>query len=151
MSLNDQFYLLIHTVLYGFFLGLLFDSLNLAITRFKKRVLRDISMVVFWVLQFPFAILYFHRISQGNFQSYLIIFVLLGGWLYFKTLSAVYFSQLRELKKRFMHVYRFIEKLINVLIFKPLLFIFKFFSAIILLPRILFKKQESDDSHEELV
>ena len=149
MSLNSQFYLLIHTILYGIFLGLMFDTLSLLLMRVKKRVIRDVLIVIYWALQIPLAVLYFHRINQGEFQSYLVIFVLLGGWIYFKTLHHNYLERLREFKEVCNKIYKLIKKLLNVIFFKPLVFIFKFISAIIAIPRKLFRKKRTDDDCDE--
>jgi len=150
MSLGSQFYLLIHTILYGIFLGLIFDTLSLALMRFKKRFNRGFLIIIFWALQVPLAVLYFHRINQGKFQSYLVIFILLGGWAYFKILRRDYLERLREFKEVWDHIYKFIKKLLNVTLFQPAVFIFRFVSAIIALPRKFFRKKRTDDCDEEL-
>lgn len=150
MSLNNQFYLLIHTILYGIFLGLMFDTLSMLLVRFKKKIIRDILVVIYWALQIPLAVLYFHRINQGEFQSYLLIFVLLGGLVYFKTLRHDYLERLCEFKEVCGQIYKFVKKLLNVIFFRPLAFIFKFISAIIVIPRKFFRKKRTDDCDKEL-
>ena len=150
MSLNSQFYLLIHTILYGVFLGVMLDTLHLVLTRFKKKVIHDGLIIIYWALQVPLAVLFFHRINQGEFQSYLLIFVLLGGFIYFKVLRLGYLKRMRELKEMCGQVYKFIKKVLNVIFFKPLAFIFKLISAIIVLPRRLFRRRRTDDCSKEL-
>lgn len=150
MSLNSQFYLLIHTILYGMFLGLMFDTLSMVVIRLKKKIISDILIVIYWALQIPLAVLYFHRINQGQFQSYLVIFVLLGGWVYFKFLRRNHLERLREFKAACLQTYKFLKKLLNIIFFKPLAFIFMFISAIIVMPRKFFRKKRTDDRDEEL-
>ena len=150
MSLNSQINLLIHTILYGIFLGLMFDTLSMAVTRLKKKFISDILIVIYWAMQIPLAVLYYHRINQGEFQSYLLIFVLLGGLVYFKILRLNYLERLRELKEVCCQIYKFVKKLLNVIFFKPLAFIFKLISAIIVIPKKFFRKKRPDDCNKEL-
>lgn len=150
MSLTRQFYLLIHTILYGLFLGLTFDPLSMGVRRFKKKFIRSFLMVMYWVLQVPLAVLYFHRMNQGEFQGYLLIFTLLGGVVYFKLVRPDYLKRLRELKDVYCQMDKFVKKLLNILFFKPAVFLFKFISAIIVIPRKFFRKKRMDDCNKEL-
>lgn len=150
MSLNSQFYLLIHTILYGIFLGLMFDSLSMVVIRLKNKIMRDILMVIYWALHVPLAVLFFHRVNQGQFQSYLVIFVLLGGWVYFKLVRQNYLERLREFKAASVEIYKIVKKLLNIIFFKPLVFIFKLISAIIVVPNKFFRKKRTDDCDKEL-
>lgn len=150
MSLNSQFYLLIHTILYGMFLGLMFDNLSMVVTRLKKKILRDFLMLIYWALQLPLAVVYFHHVNLGQFQSYLVVFVLLGGWVYFKILSHNYAVRLHEFKEPCFLIFKFIKKSLNLIFFKPLVFIFKSISAIMIIPRKLFRKKWTGDCDEEL-
>ena len=116
MSLDVQFHLLIHTILYGVFLGLTFDSLNLGVGRVKKRLLSDILIVLYWMVQLPLAIWFFHKVNHGQFQTYLLIFVLFGGLIYYKGLQKKYHQDLKLLLKHVKLVCRGIKKVANVLI-----------------------------------
>jgi len=140
MSLNIQFYLLIHTILYGAFIGLTFDTLNLAVKKVKRRLGRDFLIVLYWILQLPIAVLFFHRVNKGEFQSFLIIFVLLGGLLYFKIFQTKYVQDLKKLTEICFQVSRWVKKILNVVFFKPILFIFRLIFDIIRLPKNLLKK-----------
>ena len=150
MILNNQFYLFIHTVLYGIFLGLLFDTLSIVLKRVNQKFIRDLLMVIYWVLQIPFAFAFFHQISQGELQSYLVVFLLLGGLIYFKGLRYDYVLRLREFKVVCHQIDKFIKKVLNVLIFRPLAFIFKLISAIIVIPKRFFKKIRTNSDNKEL-
>jgi len=150
MSLNVQFNLLIHTILYGIFLGLCLDALNLFVQRMKKKICRDILMILFWGAQLPLAVLFFHRINRGEFQSYLLIFVLLGGWIYFKIFQKKYIEELKILIKACFEVYTGVKKALNVLIFVPLLFIFRAIFDIIVLPKKFFRNKRSDGDEKRL-
>jgi len=153
MSLNVQFYLLIHTILAGIFLGLTFDTLGMVIGRIKKRLLSDFLIVLYWIIQLPFMVWYFHRVNHGKFQSYLVIFLLLGGLIYYKALRQNYQQNLKMMIKNGKNLYRAIKKAVNVLIFAPLLFIFRIVFDIIMLPKHIFiriwPKKVIDDDEEE--
>lgn len=135
MSLNVQFYLLVHTILYGIFLGLTFDSLNLIILQIKKKYLADGLTILFWICQLLLAIWYFHRINHGKFQTYLLIFVLFGGLIYYKLLQKKYQQDVKILLKHVKLMLKVIKKAINVLFLLPLLFIFKTGFDIMVLPK----------------
>ena len=145
MSLNIQFYLLIHTILYGTFLGLTFDTLDLFVQQMKKKIYRDILIILYWIVQLPLAVLFFHRTNHGEFQSYLLIFVLLGGLIYFKILQKKYIKKLEILIEVCHQVYKWIKKALNVLIFTPIVFLFKIIFDIIAIPKKFFRKKRSED------
>jgi len=148
MSLNIQFYLLIHTILYGIFLGLSFDTLNMLVTRVKKQFCRDALIILYWTMQIPLTLLFFHYVNRGEFQSYILIFVLLGGLLYFKILRKKYIKDLKTLTEVCYQMYKCIKKILNILIFKPIAFIFKLIFDIIVIPKKFFRKKRSDEDRE---
>jgi len=146
MSLNIQIHLLIHTILYGIFLGLCFDTLDEFSQRVKKKICRDAIIVLYWAMQLPLVVLFFHRVNRGEFQSYLLIFVLLGGLIYFKVFHKMYIKDLKTLIKICHEIYKWIKKLLNLLIFKPIAFIFSVIFDIIVLPKKIFRKIRSTDA-----
>ena len=148
MSLNIQFYLLIHTILYGIFLGLCFDTLDMCSQRVKRKICRDILIILYWGAQLPLAVLFFHRVNRGEFQSYLLIFVLLGGLIYFKIFKKKYARDLETLIKACHQVYKCIKKVLNVLIFDPIVFIFRIIFDIMVLPKKFFRKKRLDNDQE---
>ena len=150
MNLNIQFYLLIHTILYGMFLGLGFDSVEIMILRMRKGFCRDALIFSYWIIQLPFAVLFFHRVNRGEFQSYLLIFVLFGGFIYFRILRKKYLKSFRRLIKECYQVYKWIKKVLNMLIFMPVVFIFRVISDIMVLPKIIFRKKRPDEDKERL-
>ncbi|MCL1989766.1 MAG: spore cortex biosynthesis protein YabQ [Defluviitaleaceae bacterium] len=145
MSLNNQLHLLIHTLLYGIFLGLCFDTFNLVLGHFAKKTCHNILFILYWVIQLPLAILFFHRVNRGEFQSYLLVFALLGGGLYFKIFQKAYMKELKMLLKMCRHLLIGIRKVLNVLIFTPIAFIFKVIFDIIVIPKKIFRKKRSDE------
>ena len=148
MSLTVQFYLLTHTILYGIFVGLCFDTFDMVIERVKKKICRNALIILYWSIQLPLAILFFHRINRGEFQSYLLLFVLLGGLIYFKLFKKKYMKELKTLIKVCHKVCKWIKNVINILIFKPILFIFKLIFDIIVLPKKFFGKRQQDQSQK---
>jgi len=156
MSLNVQFHLLIHTILYGVFLGLSFDTLNLGLQRIKKRIFSDLLIVLYWGAQLPLVVWFFHQVNHGQFQTYLVIFVLIGGWLYYKLLQKKYHQDLKILLKHLKVGYKGVKKAINVLILSPLLFIFRIVFDIMVLPKRFFvriwpKKAVDEDEKEHTI
>ena len=150
MSLSIQFHLLIHTILYGVFLGLCLDTFNLFLQKMAKKIYREMLIILYWTAQLPLAVLYFHRVNSGEFQSFLLIFVLLGGGLYYKLLQKKYIKELKMFLNVCRQLYRWLKKLLNVLIFTPLAFIFGRIFDIMVLPKKFFRKKRFDDDEERL-
>ena len=148
MSLNIQFNLLIHTILYGVFLGVMLDTADWFICLIKKKFYGQLLIILFWLSQLPLGILFFHQINQGKFQSYLLLFVLLGSWLYFKFFQKNYLDALKMLVKSCFQVYKWLEKALKILIFAPMVFIFKVISDIIVIPRSIFRRKQARMSKE---
>jgi len=135
MRLDEQFYLLIHTLLFGVFLGIALDTVSHFLQKIKRRGLLSGVLVLFWTLQIPLAVLFFHRVNQGRFQSYLLVFVIIGGLFYFKVLQKKYLKDLKILLSNCHQCIKWLKKIINTVIFLPMGFIFAFISDIIMLPK----------------
>jgi len=120
------------------------------VQRVKKKICRDILIILYWAMQLPLAVFFFHRVNRGEFQSYLLIFVLLGGLIYFKIFKKKYTEDLKTFVKVCHQVYKWIKKVLNVLIFKPIAFIFRIIFDIIVLPKRFFGKKRSDVDKEGL-
>ena len=148
MSLTVQFYLLTHTILYGIFVGLCFDTFDMFIRQLKQRICRHALIILYWSIQLPLAILFFHRINRGEFQSYLLFFVLLGGLIYFKLFKKKYMKELKTLIEMCYKVCKCIKNVLNILIFKPILFIFRLIFDIMVLPKKFFGNRQQDKSQE---
>jgi len=146
MSLSNQFYLLIHTFLYGAFIGLSFDTVGLLIQHLTSKIFCIFLLIFYWTLQLPLAVLFFHRVNQGEFQSYLLIFVLLGACLYFKFFREKYLLELKMLLKVCHQVYIGLKKVLNVLISKPILFIFRRVFDIMVIPSKFLKREKLGDN-----
>lgn len=152
MSLNTQFYLLIHTILYGVFIGLTFDTTSQFVQKVKRKITVDLIIILYWVLQLPIAIWYFHQVNNGKFQSYLIIFVFVGGVLYIKLIRKNYLKNLKILLKNVKVIVKWAKKALNLLILTPLLFIFRIIFDIIVLPKkilLCFIKKTDDEEDEK--
>jgi len=150
MSLNVQFYLLIHTILYGIFLGICFDTLETVSTLINKKIYRSGLLILHWVVQIPTIIIFFHRVNHGVLQSYLIVFIFLGSWLYFKTCRQQYTKNLKTLLKVGDQTHKTIKKVLNILIFKPIVFIFARIFDIMTIPKKFFRKKTiKQQDHEE--
>jgi len=100
-------------------------------------------------MQLPLAVLFFHRVNHGEFQSYLLIFVLLGGLMYFKFFQKMYTKDLKTLIKICSKVLKWIKKVLNLLIFKPIAFIFNAIFDIIVLSKKFFRKKRFADDEKE--
>jgi len=123
INLSGHFYLLIHTLLYGAYLALTFDFLQILCKKMTKSWLQPTLTGLFWGLQIPLILLYFYQVNYGVFQSYLLIFIFLGAFFYTTFLKVIFFKHLREVAHFSFHVYRALRKLLDVFIFKPMTFV----------------------------
>ena len=139
MSLETQVYLLVHTILYGMFIGISFDTMEIFRRQISIGFLRNLMLVIFWILQMPLIVVYFFQISGGMFQTYLVIFLMLGAYVYFKCLRNTYLKKLDELGECLENIETFLIRLLNAL-FRPMVFIFRLVSGIIGVPRKIFFK-----------
>ena len=80
ISIKVQYLLFINSLIFGCYLGITFDILNLIKSKhYWIRVLRDIS---FWVIQAIIASMFFYNISYGVIPKYLFILFGVGFVLY---------------------------------------------------------------------
>ena len=129
--LTGHFHLLIHTILYGIFLGLFFDTIQLCCRRLKKIPLKRSIFTLFWLAQIPMILLYFYHISHGVFQSYLIIFIFFGAFLYFKFLQVLYLTKFIETVNVCFDVIFIITRIFELFIIGPIYRVYLFFRNVL--------------------
>lgn len=124
INLSGQFYLLIHTLLYGAYLALMADLIQISLKRIKKTLLRQLLIGLFLAFQLPLILLYFHQVNRGVFQGYLLVFIFVGSLFYRTFLRRTFLKQLAEVVDVSRHIYMILRKSLTALILRPLAFTF---------------------------
>lgn len=130
MSLSLQYYLFIHMLLYGAFIGITFDLVSALKQELAFKPFKIVMMTFFWITQTLLTYLYIYNVNEGVFHLYIIIFLIGGALIYFRWLRAVFFRDLEILGKNFFIILFFLKKVLNLLVFSPCVFIFKVISGI---------------------
>ncbi|HAX72050.1 MAG TPA: spore cortex biosynthesis protein YabQ [Firmicutes bacterium] len=133
MSLNIQFQLMIHMFVYGLFVGITYDCFRMLKEGFKSEIVGLCILLIYWAIQFPLAFIYIYKVNEGIFHLYILIFLFLGAWCYFKYLRQNLRQDLENLGISLFAIANFIKKFINIVVISPLLFIYKLVSDIMLL------------------
>lgn len=131
MSLDIQFQLMIHVTLYGMFVGITYDCFRLFKDELKNQIVQYIIMISFWLIQFPLTFVYIYQVNEGIFHLYILPFLFIGAWCYFKFMRQNLHNDLENLGISIFVILNFIKKLVNILVISPILFIYKLLSDII--------------------
>jgi len=130
MSLAIQFYLLIHMVLYGAFVGITFDCITTLKDDLKNKYLKIAVMILYWIAQIPLVYIYTYNVNDGIFHFYIIIFLIIGALSYFKFMKKRFHQELELLGENIYIIMRIFKKLLNILVISPIRFIYKIISDI---------------------
>ena len=135
MSLNEQVYLSVHAIVFGFFIATCFDIVRVLCVQMRNIAISNFFQVLFWVFQVPLLIVYIYQVNGGIFHFYIVIFLLVGAVLYFKFFHKLFFTHLSALGEHTEKVIKFVTNTVDELFFKPIRFIFRTISDIIKLPK----------------
>ncbi len=131
MSLNVQFELMIYATIYGLFIGITYDCLVMLKEPLINNILDMVVTGCFWLLHVPLTLLYLSNVNDGIFHLYILIFFMLGAFSYFTLLRHKFRQDLEKLGECVFVMIRFLEKILNLLVISPILFIYKLLSDII--------------------
>jgi len=135
MSLNEQVYLSVHAIVFGFFIATCFDVVRLSVLQVKSVAISNFFQVLFWVFQVPLLIVYIYQVNGGIFHFYIVFFLLVGAVVYFKFFRELFFAHLSTLDEHTKKVIEFVKNTVDKLFFEPLRFIFRMISDIIKIPK----------------
>ena len=131
MNLQTQFDLFIHMILYGVFIGITFDSINIIKNDMRHKVNRILTMALYWIILVPLTYLYLYNVNEGIMHLFVFLFLFLGNAIYLKFLKRFYRNDLEMLGEIIFLFANTIKKVVNWVIFKPLVFIYRVLSDII--------------------
>ncbi len=133
MSLQVQFQLMIHVLLYGIFIGITLDFVFIVKEIFFNHYMQWAVVILYWLIQVPLTFVYIYNVNEGIFHLYILIFLIVGAIIYFKFLKQPLHHDLEILGESLFTVSNFIKKVVNILVISPIMFIYKLVSDIIML------------------
>ena len=127
MTLTTQFYTLIAMIGMGSYFGASLDTYQLFLKRPKRsRWLVFIHDLLFWTFQALFIFYILFRVNQGELRFYSFLALLCGFAAYQALFKKSYMFILKVIISFVLHTIRFIIKLGNVILIKPIIGIFTF-------------------------
>ena len=133
MSLQVQFQLMIHVLLYGIFIGITLDFVFIVKEIFFNHYMQWAVVILYWLIQVPLTFVYIYNVNEGIFHLYILIFLIVGAIIYFKFLKQPLHHYIEILGESLFTVSNFIKKVVNILVISPIMFIYKLVSDIIML------------------
>ena len=131
MSLAIQFQLMIHTLLYGIFIGVTLDFVCIVKESFFNSYMQWVVIILYCLIQVPLTFVYIYNVNEGIFHLYILIFLIVGAIIYFKFLKQPLHRDLEMLGESLFTIAHFIKKVVNILVISPIMFIYKLVSDII--------------------
>lgn len=133
MSLQVQFQLMIHVLLYGIFIGITLDFIFIIKDILLNYYMQWAVVILYWLIQVPLTFIYIYNVNEGIFHLYILLFLIVGAIIYFKFLKQPLHHDLEMLGESLFTVANFIKKVVNILVISPIMFIYKLVSDIIML------------------
>ena len=133
MSLQVQFELMIHVLLYGVFIGITLDFIFIIKEIFLNSYMQWAVIILYWLIQIPLTFVYIYNVNEGIFHLYILIFLIVGAVIYFKFFKQPLHRDLEMLGESLFTVADFLKKVVNIVVISPIMFIYKIVSDIIML------------------
>lgn len=126
MTLSVQFITMFTMVTCGFYLGIVKDTYYRFTPYWKeKRLLTYVMEICFWLTQTVLLFYVLFRVNGGELRLYIFAACLLGFSIYQVFAGRVYLRMLEQIITIVASVYRFVEKLILILLIAPIKWILK--------------------------
>ena len=121
---------MIHTLLYGIFIGVTLDFVCIVKESFFNSYMQWVVIILYWLIQVPLTFVYIYNVNEGIFHLYILLFLIVGAIIYFKILKYPLHRDLEMLGESLFKVAYFLEKVVNILVISPIMFIYKLVSDI---------------------
>ncbi|AUJ60956.1 spore cortex biosynthesis protein YabQ [Bacillus velezensis] len=132
MTLTTQLYTMLAMTGMGAWLGASLDTYRLFVSRAKTaRWLLFIHDILFWIVQ---GLLFFYvllNVNEGELRVYIFLAVLLGIATYQSLFKRMYIKILKFAIHLAVSLYQFAKKLIQHVLFRPVLLLFKLLIGLI--------------------
>lgn len=141
MSLSTQFTTMLVMIGMGALFGAALDTYNRFLQRSKRKSwLTFINDILFWVFQGLLIFFVLFHVNQGEWRFYIFLALLCGFAAYQSLFKGLYLKTLEKLIVLVISLYRFLIKLFQVLIYKPIQTLVMFIiSAVVMTANGLYK------------
>ena len=147
-TIQEELYILLYLVAFGIYLFSTLDIVTIICKKFKKKAIKIIIQVIFWLLQIYISFIFSYQLMSGYVPIYFIAFVYSGYFIYERYFRKVINSIFLVLKR----IIKLIIKLIKPLIYSKKLTIFlnKFLKREKrIIKKQLFTKPLNEENEEE--
>ncbi|KUP04553.1 spore coat protein [Bacillus coahuilensis p1.1.43] len=133
MTLSTQFYTMLSMILMGSLLGMSLDTYQRFLNRpNQNRWIVFVHDLLFWILQALVIFYVLYLVNYGEVRFYLFLAILLGFSMYQALLKRFYLMLQESVIDGVVSVYRFIVKLLTILVYRPIRGLLLFLLATIL-------------------
>ena len=131
MNLQAQFDLFFHMILYGAFIGITYDGVNIIKDDMRHKTNRIVTMAIYWVILVPLTYLYLYNVNEGIMHLFVFASLFIGNFIYFKFLKQPFRNDLEMLGKNVFLILNVTKKVASLIIIAPIVFIYRLVSDII--------------------
>ncbi|MGY0694535.1 spore cortex biosynthesis protein YabQ [Virgibacillus sp. FSP13] len=134
MTLNVQFMTMIVMIISGFYLGIIQETFRRFKPHWKDNKFFVYFMeVAFWLSQVLLVFYVLFLVNAGELRFYVFLALFLGFSIYQALAAPLYKWLLEHLIRIIVTCYRFMERLIQILIITPIKYMIKLFVTLVLL------------------
>ena len=148
-TIQEELYILLYFVIYLFST---LDIVTIICKKFKKKAIKIIIQVIFWLLQIYISFIFSYQLMSGYVPIYFIAFVYSGYFIYEKLLKRYFRKVINSIFLVLKRIIKLIIKLIKPLIYSKKLttFLNKFLKREKrIIKKQLFTKPLNEENEEE--
>ena len=138
--------------IFGIYLFSTLDIVTIICKKFKKKAIKIIIQVIFWLLQIYISFIFSYQLMSGYVPIYFIAFVYSGYFIYEKLLKKYFRKVIKSILLELKRIIKLIIKLIKPLIYSKKLttFLNKFLKREKrIIKKQLFTKPLNEENEEE--
>ena len=151
-TIQEELYILLYLVAFGIYLFSTLDIVTIICKKFKKKAIKIIIQVIFWLLQIYISFIFSYQLMSWYVPIYFIAFVYSGYFIYEKLLKRYFRKVINSIFLVLKRIIKLIIKLIKPLIYSKKLTIFlnKFLKREKrIIKKQLFTKPLNEENEEE--
>lgn len=132
MTLNQQFMTMLAMLISGLSMGIVFDGYRVIAHQLHfPKWTKPALDICYWLMAVCFIFRVLYLTNQGELRFYVFLGLLLGVWLYFLWFSFTTIRIVVILIKTLKRIVRFIIRCLEILIWKPILGLYKLASVLL--------------------
>ena len=116
-TIQEELYILLYLVAFGIYLFSTLDIVTIICKKFKKKAIKIIIQVIFWLLQIYISFIFSYQLMSGSVPIYFIAFVYSGYFIYEKLLKRYFRKVINSIFLVLKRIIKLIIKLIKPLIY----------------------------------